>query len=86
MDVFSKEALLNIKETENVWGETIDHWVNKSYKLPCRFNLSIKWKKGNQFMGRFGGGWNYNIGVQIGGSTIILNLIVMSVRFWRSSK
>lgn len=26
-------------------------------------------------MGRFGGGWNYNLGFQIGSKTILLNLL-----------
>jgi hypothetical protein len=31
--------------------------------------------------GRFGGGWNWRIGVDIGGSTVIVNLLVASLRF-----
>ena len=31
--------------------------------------------------GRFGGGWNWKIGVDVGGSTVIINLFVCSIRF-----
>lgn len=32
---------------------------------------------------RFGGGWNYKLGIDIGGSTIILNLIWGMIRIDR---
>ena len=32
------------------------------------------------FMGRFGGGWDWKIGFQMGGKTIILNLLIFSLR------
>ena len=31
-------------------------------------------------MGRFGGGWQWQVGVQVGGKTAIVNLLVASVR------
>jgi len=31
-------------------------------------------------MGRFGGGWNFKLGIMIGGSTIIIDLIFGSIR------
>lgn len=30
---------------------------------------------------RFGGGWNYKLGLSIGGSTVIIDLIFGSLRF-----
>lgn len=30
---------------------------------------------------RFGGGWNWKLGFQIGGKTLIVNLLVCYVRF-----
>lgn len=33
--------------------------------------------------GRFGGGWNWKLGVMIGGSTVLLDLLVASVRISR---
>lgn len=30
----------------------------------------------DEFMGRFGGGWNWKVGMQFGGGTMILSLLV----------
>lgn len=39
------------------------------------------WQEGGgQMFGRFGGGWRYKFGVDVGGSTIIFNLIWGIVR------
>ena len=32
------------------------------------------------FMGRFGGGWNWKVGFQAGGRTLIFNLFIFSLR------
>jgi hypothetical protein len=37
-------------------------------------------------MGRFGGGWQWNVGVQAGGRTAIVNLAVASLRIERPAK
>ena len=45
-------------------------------------NLIIKYKKRPRgFLGRFGGGWNWKIGIQGGGKTVILSLLVFSLVF-----
>jgi hypothetical protein len=36
--------------------------------------------------GRFGGGWNWELGFQAGGRTVIVNLLVASVRIERKRK
>ena len=43
-----------------------------------KFTLSQKSK--TDFMGRFGGGWNWNLGFQLGGSTLIINYLVGTLR------
>lgn len=40
-------------------------------------------RRGRGVGGRFGGGWNWSVGVQAGGRTLILNLLVVSVRIDR---
>lgn len=50
---------------------------------PWHVKFEIKPK--NQSWGRFGGGWNWVLGFQIGGSTAILNLLVASIRVSRIS-
>lgn len=44
--------------------------------------MKIKWKRGdpNAFWGRFGGGWNWKLGFQAGGSTLIISLLVGDLR------
>lgn len=32
-----------------------------------------------KYWGRFGGGWNWKLGFQAGGKTVILNLLVFSI-------
>lgn len=52
---------------------------------PLRFHPPRRRKK-DEFMGRFGGGWQYNLGVQMGnfdkreGCTFIVNYLVDSIR------
>jgi len=43
--------------------------------------IHFLWRSPKNFMGRFGGCWNWELGVQVGGSTVILNLLVFSLRF-----
>lgn len=44
------------------------------------------WQKGdytaplNPFGDRFGGGWKYKLGIDMGGSTVILNLLYGMIR------
>jgi hypothetical protein len=44
--------------------------------------LSIKYERRSrdEFMGRFGGGWNWIVGVEVGGRTVILNCLVFMIR------
>lgn len=42
--------------------------------------ITIEQRKKSSFMGRFGGGWNWELGLQIGSSSVIINLLVLSIR------
>ena len=46
---------------------TFDRWP---WQSPC-----TRW-----YLGRFGGGWNYSLGVKCGGRTIIFDLLFGSIR------
>lgn len=49
-----------------------------------RFQLSVNWRKGSNLTRRFGGGWNWVVGFELGKGTLILNCLVFYVRFeWR---
>lgn len=45
--------------------------------------LSIKYshRSPKNLWGRFGGGWNWSLGFEAGGRTLILNLLVATLRF-----
>lgn len=45
--------------------------------------LTIKYERRfrSNMWGRFGGGWNWKLGFQAGHGTLILNLLVASLRF-----
>ncbi len=56
--------------------------INKEYRI-WRYNISFdRWSKKdkNQPMGRFGGGWNYVLGIQFGKSSLIINLLYGMIR------
>lgn len=48
-----------------------------------RFQIVFHWQSSKNLWGRFGGGWNWELGFQIGGSTVIVNLLICSLRFSR---
>ena len=50
------------------------------------FYFHYKRRSSRGLMGRFGGGWNWKFGFQIGGSTVILNLLVANIRITRKIK
>ncbi len=47
-----------------------------NYKVSIK--LSMRTKK--RPLGRFGGGWNWKLGFQAGGRTVIFSLLVLEVR------
>lgn len=46
-----------------------------------RLKITIDWRSPKSFMGRFGGGWQWKLGIQGAGRVWILSLLVFSVRF-----
>lgn len=67
------------------------HWMRWLRGEP-RIETTRKWKLGRlevtynrrsrkNAMGRFGGGWMWSLGIQIGGTTAIVNCLVFSLRF-----
>lgn len=77
--IFTEGAMENIKKTGNVWGMTNEYVYNREFVVLGR-RVRFKQKRKGCMMGRFGGGWDVNFGFQVGGSTIIINLFVMSIR------
>lgn len=50
-------------------------------------SFQFLWRSRKSFLGRFGGGWNWELGFQYGGDTLIVNWLICSTRFtWEPKK
>lgn len=56
--------------------------IRKEFKL-IGFKVIFDWRKPGG-LGRFGGGWDWDAGIQMGDSSIILKLLVFSFRIYKS--
>jgi len=54
--------------------------IRKSWKIR-RLTIIFEHKDKKEPMGRFGGGWNWELGFVAGGGSLILNLLISSLRF-----
>ncbi len=55
--------------------------ITKTWKFG-RVSLTFNWRSKKNLWGRFGGGWNYNLGFQCSDwRDIIFNLLIFSLRF-----
>ena len=43
--------------------------------------IEFEWRSSKNLWGRFGGGWNWKLGFQLGGSTLIISLLICSITF-----
>lgn len=55
--------------------------INKYWEIG-KLRIDFKWRSKKNFWGRFGGGWNWQLGFQAGGNTIIFNLLICSLSFY----
>lgn len=53
--------------------------IRKETKI-CRLRVVFDFVSKDCVMGRFGGGWDWEVGFQVGGRTILFNLLVFSLR------
>lgn len=51
-----------------------------------RWEFRATARSSNSPMGRFGGGWQWKVGVQWGGSTIIFSLLIMEIIIRKAKK
>jgi hypothetical protein len=51
-----------------------------------RLTITYTHRRPGDFMGRFGGGWNWKLGFQTNNETIMLSLLTFSVSLSRPSK
>lgn len=82
--IFTEAALSQIAKSGNVWGRNIEYVYNFAFKLPFGFQLRFQQRSKGNMWGRFGGGWMFKLGIDVGSATSwILNLGIMSIRFGR---
>ena len=72
---------MEIREFLTAWREVVKPITigDRIIVVPFRgYNYSVHYSRrsADSPMGRFGGGWQWNVGVQVGGRTVILNLLV----------
>jgi hypothetical protein len=48
-----------------------------------KYAIKIEHRSRTTWMGRFGGGWQWSLGIQVGSNTTIINLLVISIRIDR---
>ena len=52
--------------------------IDKRWYVWC-FEIRIVWCRNDGIMGRFGEGWNWRLGFQAGGETIVFHLLVLTI-------
>ena len=68
---------MNRKEKKTEWRR----------KWECgRWSVVVQWRSSKSFWGRFGGGWQWELGFQAARGTIIFNLLIFSITVNRKSK
>jgi hypothetical protein len=48
-----------------------------------KLNISLRWRSSKCFWGRFGGGWQWALGFEMGSRTINLNCLIFNILIWR---
>jgi hypothetical protein len=59
--------------------------ITKKFSIG-RLEITFNWRSRKNLWGRFGGGWNWELGFQIGSTTVIVNLLIFSLRFYLKKK
>ena len=49
--------------------------MNRHWYL-CGLHFKFSWRRKSGWPGRFGGGWNWKLGVQAGSGTVLFSLLV----------
>ncbi len=53
--------------------------INRSWHIG-KTKITFRWRSKDNLWGRFGGGWNWKLGFQAGGKTLILDILIASLR------
>lgn len=56
-----------------------EYLIDRTVQLG-RVAVRLSWRSRKSAMGRFGGGWDWKLGFQVGGSTLLISLLVAELR------
>ena len=65
------------------WGSP--YLIDKTCRIG-RVKINFNMRSAEGYMGRFGGGWNWKLGVMVGGRTVIVSLLVADLRITLGDK
>lgn len=73
-------------EAKNLHEKSVRIWEIKKSFVFAGFDFKFTALSKNHFWGRFGGGWNFYLGIKIGGRTAYIGLGIASLRISRINK
>lgn len=59
------------------WEPSYHFYKKKTFK---HFIISCDMRDRKSVWGRFGGGWNWKVGFQLGGSTLVVSILLIEAR------
>ena len=75
-----ERGVLDILRINRYFPKTEIRFARRFGSLEFVYN----WRAKSNLWGRFGGGWNWKLGIQAGGRTVIIELLIFSLRFaWK---
>ena len=83
IDLSRVRAWLCIAKDQGDWFSSVA--FDRTVRLG-RVSVRLFMRRSDGIMGRFGGGWNWKIGIQWGKTTCIMSLLVMEVIVTRHRK
>lgn len=70
---------------DNLLKWSSDYIINWSWWIG-RILFQLQWRNNKGVTGRFGGGWNWKFGIQAGGHTLLISLVVMEISIHIATK
>lgn len=76
----------SVSEFFSSWGKLRDlinegkFCIDKRIKIG-RLKVQFEWRSKKCFMGRFGGGWNWHLGIMWSGRTFVIFFLMCMLRF-----
>lgn len=68
---------------EGELGRNFEEARMKPFTKHCKlwkFKITLDHQTPSSIWGRFGGGWNWMLGIRVGGHTLMIHLLILSIR------